>query len=77
MDLSPRQDRRPGTADRLVMAGGVIFLLGLVALGVTLAVWGGGERVPLAAAGAALLCPVGFAVSFAGLVVQARERRRQ
>ena len=66
---------RPGTADRLVVTGGVVFLVGLLALAATLALWGRDGSAPGAAAAAALLCPVGFAISFAGLVVQARGRR--
>jgi hypothetical protein len=71
----PREAPRAGTADRLVIAGGVVFLLGLLALGLTLALWGRDGSAPGAAAAAALLCPIGFAISFAGLVVQARGRR--
>ena len=67
---------RPGLPDRLVIAGGVLFLLGILALGVTLALWGRSGETPGIAAALALLCPIGFAVSFAGLVVQARRRGR-
>ena len=66
-------DRRAG---RLVAAGGVVFLVGLLALGVTLAMWARQGSAPGVLAALALLCPVGFAVSFAGLVVQARAGRR-
>jgi hypothetical protein len=66
-------DRRSG---RLVAAGAVVFLVGLLALGVTVAVWARQGSAPGAVAALALLCPVGFAVSFAGLVVQARAGRR-
>src|SRR3954447_15307739 len=61
---------------RLVAAGGVIFLVGLLALGMALAVWARSGSAPGGLAALALLCPIGFAVSFAGLVVQARDGRR-
>jgi len=70
--LSPG-DRRAG---RLVAVGAVVFLAGLLALGVTIALWARQGSAPGAIAALALLCPVGFAVSFAGLVVQARAGRR-
>ena len=70
-------DRAPQPpAARLVMIGGVVFLAGLVALGITLALWARRGSAPGGLAALALLCPVGFAVSFAGLVVQARSGRR-
>jgi hypothetical protein len=70
----PRQaDRLSG---RLVAAGGVVFLAGLVALGIALALWAKRGSTPGGLAALALLCPVGFAVAFAGLVVQARAGRR-
>ncbi len=70
-ELSPA-DRRAG---RLVAAGGVLFLLGLLALGIVLALWARQGSAPGALSALALLCPVGFAVAFAGLVVQARAAR--
>jgi hypothetical protein len=66
-------DRRAG---RLVATGGVIFLVGLLALGVAIALWARHGSAPGVVAALALLCPVGFAVAFAGLVVQARAGRR-
>jgi hypothetical protein len=70
----PRQaDRLSG---RLVAAGGVVFLAGLVALGIALALWAKRGSAPGGLAALALLCPIGFAVAFAGLVVQARAGRR-
>jgi hypothetical protein len=65
-------DRR---GDRLVTAGGVTFLAGLVALGVALVLWARTGNAPGVLASLALLCPVGFGVAFAGLVVQVRGRR--
>jgi ABC-type transport system involved in cytochrome c biogenesis permease subunit len=65
-------DRRAG---RLVAAGGVVFLAGLLALGIALALWARQGSAPGLLAALALLCPVGFAVAFAGLVVQARAGR--
>ena len=67
-------DRRAG---RLVATGAVVFLAGLLALGVALALWARQGSAPGVLAALALLCPVGFAVSFAGLVVQARAGRRR
>jgi hypothetical protein len=58
------------------MAGGVVFLVGLLALGLALALRARGGSAPGVVAALALLCPVGFAISFAGLVVQARGGRR-
>jgi len=70
-ELTPA-DRRAG---RLVAAGGVVFLAGLLALGIALALWARRGSAPGALAALSLLCPVGFAVAFAGLVVQARAGR--
>ncbi len=67
-------DRRAG---RLVAAGALIFVAGLLALGVAMAVWARSGSAPGVLAALALLCPLGFAVSFAGLVVQARAGRRE
>jgi len=61
---------------RLVAAGGVVFLAGLLALGTALALWAKRGSAPGGLAALALLCPIGFAVAFAGLVVQARAGRR-
>lgn len=61
---------------RLVATGGVVFLVGLVALGIALAMWAKNGSAPGGLAALALLCPIGFAVAFAGLVVQARAGRR-
>jgi hypothetical protein len=70
----PRQpDRLSG---RLVVAGGVVFIAGLLALGLALAFWAKRGSAPGGLAALALLCPIGFALAFAGLVVQARAARR-
>jgi hypothetical protein len=70
----------PGPADRLsgrlVAIGGIVFLAGLLALGIALALWAKRGSAPGGLAALALLCPIGFAVAFAGLVVQARAGRR-
>jgi hypothetical protein len=55
----------------------VIFLAGLLGLAVALLAWGGRGRAPAALAAPAVLCPIGFAVSFSGMVVQSREQRRR
>jgi hypothetical protein len=64
------------TADRLVLSGGVVFLFGLVALGAAMliSVKRGSAPVPLAVL--SLLIPIGLAISFGGLMVQFRGRRR-
>jgi ABC-type transport system involved in cytochrome c biogenesis permease subunit len=61
---------------RLVAVGGVVFLAGLLALGIALVLSTKRGSAPGGLAALALLCPVGFAVAFAGLVVQARAGRR-
>jgi hypothetical protein len=61
---------------RLVAVGGVVFLTGLLALGIALVLSAKRGSAPGGLAALALLCPVGFAVAFAGLVVQARAGRR-
>ena len=61
---------------RLVVTGGVVFLMGLLALGIALAIWAKQGSAPGGLAALALLCPIGFGVAFAGLVVQARAGRR-
>lgn len=68
--------RSTGLADRLVIGGGVVFIAGLLALAVVMVIFAEKGSSPGALAGLALLCPIGFAISFWGLVVQARERRR-
>jgi hypothetical protein len=71
---APRQaDRLSG---RLVAAGGVAFLVGLLALELALVLWAKHGSAPGGLATLALLCPIGFAVAFGGLVVQARAGRR-
>ena len=65
-----------GLADRLVIGGGVVFVVGLLALALAMVLFVREGIAPGIVAGAALLCPIGFAISFWGLVVQARERRR-
>src|SRR4051812_3932593 len=79
-DAMPEPLTGPRPADRLsgrlVAAGGVVFLAGLLALGITLALWAKRGSAPGGLAALALLCPVGFGVAFAGLVVQARAGRR-
>ena len=72
-DPPPQPDRLSG---RLVVAGGLVFIAGLLALGLALALWAKRGSAPGGLAALALLCPVGFAVAFAGLVVQARAGRR-
>ncbi len=61
---------------RLVVAGGLVFFVGTVALALTLALWVKRGSSPGALAALALLCPIGFALAFAGLVVQVRAARR-
>jgi hypothetical protein len=63
-------------SDRLVVTGGVVFGVGLLALGIALAFWAKHGSAPGGLAALALLCPIGFAVAFTGLVVQARAGRR-
>ena len=72
----PEQHPPERLSGRLVVAGGLIFLAGLVSLGVALALWARDGSAPGGVAVLALLCPAGFAVAFAGLVVQARAGRR-
>ena len=74
----PLTDPRPPErlSGRLVAIGGVVFLVGLLALGLALALWAKHGSAPGGLAALALLCPIGFAVAFAGLVVQARAGRR-
>jgi hypothetical protein len=72
----PDQQPPDRVSGRLVVVGGVVFLAGLLALGLALALWARDGSAPGAVAALALLCPIGFAVSFAGLVVQARAGRR-
>jgi len=57
------------------MLGGVVFLVGLLTLGLTLALFAQDGRAPAWIAALALLPPIGLAISFAGLVVQIRQRR--
>jgi hypothetical protein len=56
------------------MAGGVCFLVGMMALGLDLALRARSGHSPLALTAVAALCPVGFALAFAGLVTQSRDR---
>jgi hypothetical protein len=72
----PDQQPPDRLSGRLVMAGGVLFLVGLLALGLALALRVRDGSAPGVVAAMALFCPVGFAVSFAGLAVQARGGRR-
>ena len=65
-----------GLADRLVIGGGVVFVVGLLALSLAMVLFVRDGIAPGVVAGLALLCPLGFGISFWGLVVQARERRR-
>ncbi len=66
----------PTAADRLTVAGGVVLVIGVAALAVTLVVWASGGDAPVVATVLSLLCPVGFAMCLAGLVLQVRRRRR-
>jgi hypothetical protein len=63
-------------SDRLVIGGGVVFVVGLLALALAMVLFVREGLAPGVVAGLAMLCPIGFAISFWGLVVQARERRR-
>lgn len=63
-------------SDRLVIGGGAVFVVGLLALALAMALFVREGLAPGVVAGVALLCPIGFGISFWGLVVQARERRR-
>jgi hypothetical protein len=72
----PEEEPPERLSGRLVTAGGVVFLAGLLALGMALALWRRDGSAPGALAALALLCPIGFAVAFAGLVVQGRAGRR-
>ncbi|HEX2804668.1 MAG TPA: hypothetical protein VHN80_00685 [Kineosporiaceae bacterium] len=73
-----RPDSPPprGSADRLVVAGGVVILLGLAALGAAMLISVKRGSAPGAIAVLTLLIPIGLAISFSGLVVQFRDRRR-
>jgi hypothetical protein len=71
----PDQQPPDRLSGRLVLAGAVVFLAGLLALGLSLALWAREGSAPGPLAALALLCPVGFAVAFAGLIVQARAGR--
>jgi hypothetical protein len=72
----PHQQSPDRLSGRLVVTGGLVFLGGLLALGLALALWARDGSAPGGVAALALLCPVGCAVAFAGLVVQARSGRR-
>jgi hypothetical protein len=72
----PERQQPERLSARLVTTGGVVFLIGLLALGIALAVRAKSGSAPGGLAALALLCPIGFAVAFAGLVVQARAGRR-
>ena len=74
----PRQDdddiRRPG--DRLVQVGGILFVVGAVALLATVApLLLGRDRLPVAFYLLALLAPLGFGTALTGILVGARARR--
>lgn len=72
----PSKPAPRGLADRLVIGGGLVFLVGLLVLSVVMVLFARRGAAPGLLAALALLCPIGFAISFSGLVVQARERRR-
>ncbi|WP_088289553.1 MULTISPECIES: hypothetical protein [unclassified Kineosporia] len=63
-------------ADRLVMGGGIVFLVGILVLALVMVFFARTGDAPLWLVGLALLSPIGFAISFSGLVVQARAHRR-
>ena len=63
-------------SDRLVIGGGAVFVVGLLAVALALLLFARDGIAPGVVAGLALLCPIGFAIAFSGLVVQVRERRR-
>ncbi|MET7639773.1 hypothetical protein [Streptomyces sp. NPDC005438] len=68
----------PGTGDRLVRAGGILFLLGAVGTLVTVApLFLGTDPFPAAAYWVCMLMGAGFALAAAGLLHSAREGRRQ
>ncbi|MFN0284455.1 MAG: hypothetical protein ACKVZ6_21090 [Kineosporiaceae bacterium] len=73
--MTPTPPER-GLADRLVIGGGIVFLVGLLTLSLVMVLFARDGDAPGAIAVLALLCPIGFAISFSGLVVQARQRRR-
>lgn len=73
---APQAGSGRSLADKLVIGGGAVFVAGLLALALAMVLFVRDGLAPGVVAGLALLCPIGFAVSFSGLVVQARERRR-
>lgn len=75
-DPSPAVPQK-GLADRLVIGGGLVFLVGIVVLTVVMVLFARRGDAPGWLAALALLCPIGFGISFSGLVVQARQRGRE
>lgn len=68
----------PGPGDRLVVAGAVVFLVGLVMLLVDVVpFFFGAQNRPLAVNLLALLLPVGLGIALLGLLLAARDRRRR
>jgi hypothetical protein len=64
------------TAERLILAGGGMFVLGLIALAAAMLISVKRGGAPVALALLTLLIPIGLAICFSGLLVQFRERRR-
>jgi hypothetical protein len=73
MSSTPRR----ALSDRLVIGGGIVFITGLLVLALVMVLFARDGAAPGLIAGLALLCPIGFAISFSGLVVQARSQRKQ
>jgi hypothetical protein len=69
----PQRDRRP--SDWLVVAGAVLFAVGLAATALTLARVLGVSAVPAAVTWATLLAPVGLVLALAGVLAAARTAR--
>ncbi|NHC46890.1 hypothetical protein [Motilibacter aurantiacus] len=68
----------PVPGDRLVLVGGVLFVVGAVSCVATVApLLLGADRLPLVAYLVTLLAPLGFGLALAGVLVSARARRRR
>lgn len=63
------------TAERLLVAGGLAVLVGIMALGLALALSARSGSAPAALLLVGALAPIGFALAFAGLVRQGRSGR--
>lgn len=59
---------------RLLLGGGVAVMIGIMALGLAVVLAAKSGAAPVALLLVGLLCPIGLAVAFGGLVAQARRR---